>query len=391
MENWHNSYVELTEFIKTHPSIEISPSVMTILDEVRPEFYRLFDRVRASYVADKYQMLPAAYQLSANFKEAKTATMADLNLKEIDVNPHLGGFLLDPVDGLMSKLFEPLFGLLQGKTTLETFDQLSAEIISRAAKTFSHQGYSHWTVLSIIRMLKPDNAEYVMIADQTTEPDLTSADTRPGWYTDEIPKLGIIERLALDFSLHTAFIVPRVILHSDIPEAFVSISTDIHEVYRKAKDISKRMEWYKIEEIRRDFGMGNLWPDITVNTDASAEDLRVTADYSSISRPDIIVDIMEPTAWFHDAGLERVRRHNKILNPRIGTYVVSRYPSAIPEENQSELSHRESQDLSHAENVTEQSLPSMMTGFDKVIDNIHILDVGFDASKLAPIIDALRR
>ena len=57
MENWYQNFDELKDYIKGHPSIEISASVMVMLDDVRPEFYRLFDRVRAAFVKEKYPTL----------------------------------------------------------------------------------------------------------------------------------------------------------------------------------------------------------------------------------------------------------------------------------------------------------------------------------------------
>jgi hypothetical protein len=396
MENWYQNYDELKDYIKGHPSIEISASVMVMPDDVRPEFYRLFNRVRAAFVKEKHPALLAeASQLSASFAAARTETMACLNLKEVVVNPYLADFLQDPADGLMRPLFDPLFALLKGKINIEAFEQTAPNLVETSARTLLHQGYIHWTTLSLMKLMAPDTAHLVAVVDDTDEPDLTSAVTRPGWYTEEVPRLAVAERLPLDFSPYTHFLVPRVILHSGVLNAFAAISTDFHEVYRRAKDLSQHLKWYSIEEIRSEFGMGDLWPDMVLVLGDSGEDLSIAADYFNIARPDVLVDVMETGDWYQAGGMEKIKRHKNILKPRLGAFVVCRQPVPLAAIEELAPPPPPVQAATPAAEGAGQPLPVADTApaasAGEPCQDIHLLSVGYDPGALEPIVEALRQ
>ena len=396
MGNWQQNYDELKNYIKEHPSIEIAPGLMVMPDDVRPGFYRLFDRVRAALVKEKFPTLLAeASQLSASFAAARSEVIALLNLKEVIVNPYLTDLLQNPAEGVMRPLFDPLFALLQGKIDIEVFEQTAPNLVETSARTLLHQGYIHWTALSLIKLMAPDTAQLVAVLDETTEQDAASFACRPGWYTEELPPLRVAERLPLDFSQYTQFLVPRVILHSGVLNAFAAISTDFHEVYRQGKDISKHLEWHDIEEIRAKFGKGDLWPDMVLVLGNEAEDLRIAADYFDIARPDVMVDVMEAGDWYESGGLGKIKRHKDILKPRLGAFVVCRQP--VPQAAIDELvpppppvqavtpaAEGAGQPLSVAD-----AAPAVSA--KEPCYDIHLLSVGYDAGALQPIVEAMRQ
>jgi hypothetical protein len=354
--------------------------------------------------------------------------VACLNLKEVVVSPYLTDLLQDPTSGLMRPLFEPLFALLQGKINIEAFEQTAPNLVETSAKTLLHKGYVHWTTLSLINLIAPDEAHLVSVIDDTDEPDLTSAWTFPGWFTEELPKMRAVEadRLPLHFSMYTRFQVPRVILHSGVLNGFAAISTDFHDTYRRGKDLSKQIEWYSIEEIRRKYGIGDLWPDMVLVLGDSAEDLRIAADYFDIARPDVIVEVMEAGDWYQTGGLEKVKRHKDILKPRLGAFVVCRQPvpqaaieelipppppsvqsatpaaegagQPLPQAAIEELVPTPEQPVQSATPATEgasQPLPVVdaappVSAGEPCLD-IHLLSVGYDASALEPIVEAIRQ
>ena len=396
MENWQQNYDELKNYIKEHPSIEIKPGVVVMLDDVRPGFYRLFDKVRAAFVKEKHPTLLAeASQLSAAFATAKAEIMARLSLKEVLVNSYLTDFLQNPAEGVMRPLFEPLFALLQGKTNIEEFEQTAPDLVETSAKTLLHRGYIHWTALSLIKLLAPDTAQIVAVTDETLQQDLAAANTRPGWYTEELPLLSVAERLPLDFSQYTVFLVPRVILHSGLLNAFAAISTDFHEVYFKAKELDEHLEWYSIQEIRGKFGKGDLWPDMVLVLGDEAENLRLAADYFHIARPNVLVDVMESGDWYQAGGLEKIKRHKKILKPKLGAFVVCRQP--VPQAAIDELAPPPPslQAATPAAEGGAQPLPvadavPAVSAVEPCPD-IHLLNVGYDAGALQPIVEAMRQ
>jgi hypothetical protein len=155
MDSWRQSYDELKDYVVSHPTLVINEREIIIPDDLRLEFYSFFDKVREEYIKEMYPALvPEASLLSKNFNTAKEKTLACLNLKEAKVNSKLDRFLRDPMQGLMCELFDPLFRVLQGITDLATFKRVAADILKDLAKTFPHQGYLHWTTLSLMRLLE---------------------------------------------------------------------------------------------------------------------------------------------------------------------------------------------------------------------------------------------
>jgi len=359
MENWRSNYTELTGYVAAHPDIEITDSVMVIPDDVRAEFYRLFNSVLARFVKDLHPgLLPESSLLSAKFAEARESTIACLKLNSVELNPELTWFLEDAVAGLGRKLFDPLFSLLQGKTDPASFERSGAEITGTLSRALMHRGYMYWVMMSLMQLMAPEGVFSVPVIDETIQPDQTTADKRPGWFTEEVPDISPVSSLRLDVSQFTPFLVPKVILQSGKLNAFAAIRTDFYNVFHNAKDRSKHLEWLSREAIRRDFGLGDIWPDMAVYLGETGKDLRVVADYSVIARPDITLDVMEAGDWCGPGGVEKVKRHYHVLKPRLGSFVVSRQPVS-------------------------------QAVIDELQPDIKVLVAGYDVCSLAPIIDTL--
>ena len=47
---WRQVYTELTDLIAEHSEVEIGASVVRIPESVRPEFHRLFDTARLTFI-----------------------------------------------------------------------------------------------------------------------------------------------------------------------------------------------------------------------------------------------------------------------------------------------------------------------------------------------------
>src|SRR5271157_4749811 len=110
---WPNAYEELQKFIAGHPAIEIDMNCIVISGDLRPEFYKLFDTVRVSFIRERFAAeLEEAYALSAAYGEASKAVKEEMRLEDIEVNANLNWFLIDPINGLMRVLFDLLFDLL---------------------------------------------------------------------------------------------------------------------------------------------------------------------------------------------------------------------------------------------------------------------------------------
>ena len=141
-KEWLNDYFQLKELIDGHPDIQITENIVSIPDDSRPEFYRLFNIIRTNYINDTFpDILTEAGELSSRFAGAKEKVIGRLNLKAIELDPYLQVFLNDPCGGLMGKLYNPLFNLLKGKTDLVGFEDAGENITRNSYKTFFRYGY----------------------------------------------------------------------------------------------------------------------------------------------------------------------------------------------------------------------------------------------------------
>jgi hypothetical protein len=359
MHTWRDCYNNLAGFIKSHPQIDISPSVVVIPDEVRAEFYDLFNQVRAQYVKDAYPHLVDASRLGASFFETKEKVITHLKLRSVEIDPNLGWFLQDPVDGLARTLFEPLFTLLEGKNSLEDFELGATDIISRSGGAWLHRGYLHWVFLALLSLVSPEGLDIVPVEDDTTNPDLTTADKRPGWYTVEVPKIVSSDALFLDSSKYTPLLVPKAVLRPGKVNAYASIATDLRSVYLNAEKPNKQVEWHSLGHLRQVFGTTDLWPDMALFVSCSEKNLEVVADYEKVVRPDVVIEVRETGNWNTPEGWERVMRHHHVMKPRLGTFLVCGEPTS---------------------------------GIDQSLDgDVHVLITGLDKSWLGPVIDALAK
>ena len=55
---WYQAHIKLKNFITGHPEIQFSHRVIAIPENVRPEFYRLFNQVRTDFVKEQLPNLP---------------------------------------------------------------------------------------------------------------------------------------------------------------------------------------------------------------------------------------------------------------------------------------------------------------------------------------------
>ena len=116
-KSWQGAYKQLQDFVARNPGIEIGKKVTCILEDVRPEFYRLFDTVRVTFLEEQLQaLLVEAKTLSRSYTTVEEEIIKLLGLDSVKLPVRLHYFLHDPANGLARFLFNPLFDLLKAKT-----------------------------------------------------------------------------------------------------------------------------------------------------------------------------------------------------------------------------------------------------------------------------------
>jgi len=397
----------LKEYVSGNPKIEIGKNIIAIPGDVRPEFYRLFDTVRLAFLKGKFPtLLDEAGHLSKSYTEVEEEVVKLLGLAGISVSASLNRFLYDPTNGLVRVLFDPLFNLLKGEIDAETFEQVALRNIESSFGDLYQSGYEKWVALSLAKLLASDKA-----FDVPTEVHivLDFEGGKPFSISEEsVPEPKETKRLSLEHRGSATFIVPDFIVHSAKINRYVSIRTDLAEANWTARMVSDKREWHHLRSTMRQHTVITYWPDLVIYIDDKPEDIGLVADFNRFCRPDIIVECMEHADWYQQGGLKRVKRNHDFLKPRLGSYIVSRLP--VPEEAFNELIPElvagelpaEHEQVS-GETAVEQTAPGRATEGvsrlpvseqvpqepEKQPLDIHILTVGFDQSKLEPIISIL--
>ena len=99
-----------------------------------------------------------------------------------------------------------------------------------------------------------------------------------------------------------------------------------------------------------------------------AEDIALVADNSRLCRPDLVLWCVDSRSLSREAALELMEQADSLFKPTKGNYVIANNPwpePAEPIENE-----QEAQPLEQASRV-------------------HLLTVGYDHSKLMPVVEAL--
>lgn len=394
---WQDSFSKLKEFIKDNPSIEISENCISIPGDVRPEFYRQFDIVRTNFLKDNFpSSLEKGYELSKEFARIYKEAMAVSGLEAISVRAAVNWFLQDPINGLMRSLFDPVFNLIRGRLTEQSFTENAVRIIDDAFNDYFCHGYECWTVLGLLTNLQPDKNYHAASRDFHTDSEVSGGAVTPGMREELIESVTESKKITFDGSSITNFIVPRVLFHAQLLKRYVAIHTNFAEAWWGARGKSEQVEWLSIKDIFKEFGRAHIWPDLLVYTADGVNDLNLVADYAWVARPDIIIEVAENDGWYEQGGLDLARRHIAALKPRLGCYIVCRTtpPAAAYEEIKPKLAATTPEppaanatggDIQDASQITpEQTPPSNPE------PAIHIIHAGYDFKKLDSIAEVLK-
>ncbi len=337
--NWQNAYKHLREFIPAHPEIRIEECRVYIPDGVREEFYRLFDTVREAFVQEHYATLPVdVAALIERYAGVKKEVLSRLGLERVSMPGSVELFLRNPQQALTSALFDMMFELLQGKAEIQAFERQALGNLDSSLIEWSGWAYPYWVALSLIILLEPDAALQIAL-DSQAQPMLKELKHIPFGSPAPHPTLRFPE-----FLIHSRRIDKCVALKLELASEIGTYTTDSRSERKQAmRNCGKTQS-----------GLGPRV--LLVYLVPRLQEIPIVADLDArrVCCPEIMVECQAQRTdrWDH------VQQHQNILQPKLGTCIVLNEP--LPEPGPS---HRE--------------------------DNIHLLGVGLDSSRLGPIIDAL--
>ena len=86
LNSWCQAFTRLTDFIAEHSEVKIRLDSVSIPENVRPEFYQLFNAVRTAFIEGKHpSLLNKTRTLSQNYLNTEQEVTHLLGLEEVSM------------------------------------------------------------------------------------------------------------------------------------------------------------------------------------------------------------------------------------------------------------------------------------------------------------------
>jgi hypothetical protein len=361
---WEQAYEELRTFAAGDSEIRLTPHVTIIPEQIRPRFYQLFDIARTAFIREHLpDSSEETKQLKDLYFDVEGRVKGMLDLEEVAIPSEVSRFLNETEGRLSEALFDRLFELLRDQMDVETFEKQTSIALRGLYAELFQQAYRNWAVLSLIESLR-GRAHFSVKApliEMTARGPKRVIDPQP------IPKPEATRQLSFLSETFPAFVVPNFIVDSAEIGRFVAFKTEIGDVYGqiqvmwRAADANPEREWFSHEELEslwKRYHTLDLKRDVLFYVCDRLSDLALVADSERFARPDgVVVSVSrkDEAEKLHEKG----RLYKDHLRPRSGVFMILPDPSR-------EIS------VSPTE-------------------GIHWLPVGFDTSKLLPMVHSLKR
>ncbi len=322
LETWQNAFTRLTDYIAQHPEIKIEPEYTCLPDDVRPEFYRLFNIVRATYLQENFTgLLEESNTLSRHYLKVEEEVRALLGLEKISMAPALQAFVLNPSDVLIRVLFDPLFNLLKGNISSVAFEQDNAGIIKKSFKFYYQMGYEKWAILSLLKLLEADKLFQLTAREVLSETQAKLMFSKPD---ETIPELVESKELHFIDNAPVTLTLPDLIVHSAKLNKYVATRSALGNPLSFTSKKTGAREWLDFDYFKYSW----LGTTLVYVADTPGE-VALIADFTQICQPDLIIQCRAINNWLEGNEWNQIEALHNNLKPILGTSIVSR--SSVPD------------------------------------------------------------
>jgi len=361
--SFRQSYAELTNFISCHSEIEIGESVVSLPENVRPEFYNLFNAARDAFVQEHFPAyLDDALRLQEQFGRAEAKTKKLFSLEETAVVAGVQRFLQDPKGILTRELFDPLFDLLKARETIDSYEARAKSCIEKIFPLVFRAGYERWAILSLVELLDAERAFGVNVRSLNAGERAKPAAQAP---LEAVPVPEESASFFFNQPRNAIFAVPDFIVHSSRLNRFIGVRSDFNPGLYNALSGSQQRTWQPIDIELLTLLENGL---TLVYAAERAEDIALVADAANFCRPDLLLWCIDAQNLAKEKAMEIMTQANAILQPQLGSYVVA---------NNSWSESCEAAVVNPQGEIAEPN------------KGVCILTVGYDQSKLKPVAEAL--
>ncbi|MGD9162063.1 MAG: hypothetical protein PVG39_26865 [Desulfobacteraceae bacterium] len=340
---WKQKFEVLKEYIASNSEIYIDMHEISIPEHLRDKFYEYFDDIRNTFVDDFFASLPIDVDtLCTNYNQAEKELINCLKLERIDFPVDLMSFLHNPRDGMVRWLYNRLFEVIQGKITIEEFEQMAENDLFATTAEMYRFGYETWAIFTLIISFEPDETRSVELDEEYN------------------PIVGELREIAFGRQFyHTTRRIPEFVIHSKKLNSYIAVKIPLARVvdgYYLPHEIPKKM-------LRDRTGDTSYVLDSRIMFLSMLENLDDIPVYAEIAErkfesPDVIIEFLTEEDLADTDKISQFKNRAGIMEPRLGSTIVVMNPGEEPVSG------------------------SLTEGIDKY-------SAGFDKVKLGSVIDKL--
>ena len=322
--SWQKEYERLTHFISTHSGVRIKESSISIAAVVREEFYNIFDAVRISLAHEKIpQMVADCRKAASCYLDISRRLVAELGLENILLPSATDAFMRNPELLLVRNTFDCLFDLLRWRLSRASFEANATEIITGNALEMQQASYDLWCLLSIVSLCRADGI-YTVPVRQLEAKEVIK---RSASINEPPPKPFASKEISFKPVPNSVFTVPQVLLHSSSLGCCLSARIGLTKATRFCNEFRKNTEMIPIDRIKN-WHAGA----ILLYLGKSPAELSIVADSEYVRRPDILIFCLPDAEDNQYNSLEPINTRHAALQPRLGTFIVSKRSCSIEAE-----------------------------------------------------------
>lgn len=313
---WKRECESLKSYINDNVEIIINKSEISIPGNFKDEFYRRFDDVRKALVEELYATLPIDVEtLSSKYIQVENEILDLLKIDSISMPIDLSSFLHNPKEGMLRVLYSRLFDLLQGKMTLDIFDQsIRDEFLSSSADLY-RWGYEHWAALTLIKILEPDEAFQVDF-DMEYRPCLT-----------ELTSIAFGRQ-----AHHPTIRIPEFVIHSRNINKYIAIKMAL--VREIENYFSPNNPPVRPKRPTGDTSFALDSRAMILSFMSNPQEVPIIAEVfdRKIQNPDLIIEFFTSSEINSPDVITQVRRRSEILQPKRGVCLLAMDSGEISQE-----------------------------------------------------------
>jgi hypothetical protein len=307
---WKQKYDVLKDYVAANSEIHIDMSEVSIPEHLRDGFYEHFDDVRNAVVEAHYGSLSLGMDaLRENYVHTEKKIAERLGLERIELPVDLSSFLHNPREGLVRRLFNPLFDVVQEKITVDDFERMAYSDLTSTATELFRLGYESWAALALIHSLEPDAAFGVELNE------------------DDEPFVVELKEIAFGRQFHhTAKRIPEFVLRSKKLGRHIAVKMPLASEVDTYYFPYKRPTKSKKRTGDTSFVLDSRVMFLSIVSDL--KNIPVFADFyaCTVESPDLMVEFLTEQDLANSDAALRVQKRVDIMKPRLGGRIVVMNP-----------------------------------------------------------------